>query len=129
MIKDCVREHIGTGVAGVDICAPVHMAAAREHSTHASQANRFLSKQLMFFKASKKSTVRVFPSRSETMAPFIVKKKVGGGGAGMGVQRRQEREGGRDRLSGTAPYRPLNVSLQKNHKLKKFQLKVLIVQK
>lgn len=90
-----MREPITTGVAGVagvDVCAPV--AAAREHCTHASQANRFLSKQLMFFKASKKYCAS-FSIQVRDNGSFHCEKK--GGGGFMGVQRRQEREGGRER--------------------------------
>lgn len=88
-----MREPFAAGVAGVDVCAPVRMAAAREHCTHASQANRFLSKQLMFFKASKKYCAS-FSIQVRDNGSFHCEKKVGGF---MGVQRRQEREGGRER--------------------------------
>lgn len=90
-----MRQPIATGVAGVDVCAPVRMAAAREHCTHASQANRFLPKQLMFFKASKKYCASFSIQVRDNGSFHCGKKKVGGGF--MGVQRRQEREGGRER--------------------------------
>lgn len=73
-----MREPFATGVAGVDVCAPVRMAAAREHCTHASQANRFLSKQLMFFKASKKYCVS-FSIQVRDNGSFHCEKKGGGG--------------------------------------------------
>lgn len=49
------------------------------YCTHASKANRFPSKQGKFLRPKRKSTVRVFQSRSETMAPFI-KRRWGHGG-------------------------------------------------
>lgn len=59
----------------------------REYCIYTSKANRFPSKQAKFLRPQRKSTVWVFQSRSETMAPFI-KRRWGHGAS----ERERERD-------------------------------------
>lgn len=66
--------------------------SAHAYCTYASTANRFSSKQASCLRPQRKSTVRVFQSRPETMAPFIEGRWRHGGWGGSAKERRRERE-------------------------------------
>ncbi len=67
-----------------------------EYCMYASKVNRFSFKQATFLRPQRKSTVWVFLSRSETMAPFIKGRWGHGGGSEKERQRGIERGGERE---------------------------------
>lgn len=109
MCKNCMQNHVSCVCsylcAGVLIWCCMH-----KHCIYASTANRFPSKQAKFLRPQRKSTVRVFQSRSETMAPFI-ERRWGGHGALREWEQDRERFSERDYILASHCSHPLQQQL------------------
>lgn len=105
---DCARVRGACVSCDLCVCCVAGLRAFRfacsrlsvreKYCTYPSAANRFSSKQAKFLRPQRKSTVRAFQSRPETMAPFIEGRWGQSGVWEGGIrERRTPREGEREK--------------------------------